>query len=379
MSKSKNRATVGSRILALDSLRGLLISLVVFGHVIGAAYQLAVENGQGGCVCSCMAYLYKWIYLFHMSAFFFVSGVLFKEWCDFGAAVKKFALRLLVPYFCVGFLFLCIYILGSVTFMPKTEYYAAKFANMHVMELIGELLFGHALHYGESPFVYNAVLWFLPALFSANVLYAGIFKGLRRCFPGRRAASWVVLSVLLIVAWLVDTKCTIPLPYGLSRTVGYLPFFMLGNLLPVVPCVEALRRKPFRRWIWIPAFVVFSVIACSVPDLMCRYYSFAHYLAFVAVACLGIVMSLFLAVAMDSKIFGALGCASLSIMLFHKPIVVLLQFACPLIRVLFAKGVGLVLVGSFAVTVVAIACCLVADGMFRRFAPWIIGAPRSSR
>lgn len=73
----------GSRLTALDSLRGFGILLVVWGHI------------------SRSAGLVSWIFSFHMPLFFIISGMLFHE-RQFLDSFKKKVARLLIPYLFFG-------------------------------------------------------------------------------------------------------------------------------------------------------------------------------------------------------------------------------------------------------------------------------------
>lgn len=54
----------------IDSWKGILIFLVVLGHVVGMLCHYT--HGE---TSKFMSLCYKWIYLFHMPAFFVVVGV----------------------------------------------------------------------------------------------------------------------------------------------------------------------------------------------------------------------------------------------------------------------------------------------------------------
>jgi fucose 4-O-acetylase-like acetyltransferase len=70
------------RIEYLDTAKGLLILLVVFGHAL---------LFSGGAVTEPYSYIMKAVYSFHMTAFFLISGFLFnrEKWC--GSSLASFA------------------------------------------------------------------------------------------------------------------------------------------------------------------------------------------------------------------------------------------------------------------------------------------------
>lgn len=71
------------RVKWLDSARGIAVFLVILGHMG-------------------IPYFGKYITSFHMPLFFFLSGVTFSVKDSFSEFVRKKAMRLLVPYFCLG-------------------------------------------------------------------------------------------------------------------------------------------------------------------------------------------------------------------------------------------------------------------------------------
>lgn len=87
----------------IDCWKGILIFLVVLGHVVGMLYHYTT-----GCSQLLMENIYKGIYLFHMPAFFFLAGYVSErrkqgECQSLRTAtvrdlVEKKARRLLVPY-----------------------------------------------------------------------------------------------------------------------------------------------------------------------------------------------------------------------------------------------------------------------------------------
>src|SRR5262249_32909710 len=59
------------RIGWIDAAKGLAVSLVVFGHVLGSAIARNwISSDGGGLLC------YNFIYTFHMPLFFIISGAL---------------------------------------------------------------------------------------------------------------------------------------------------------------------------------------------------------------------------------------------------------------------------------------------------------------
>ncbi|WP_186575903.1 acyltransferase family protein [Aquibacillus kalidii] len=160
-----------------DNAKLFLIFLVVFGHVIqpvtGQYYISEV--------------LYKWIYLFHMPAFIFVSGFFARGSASTGY-LRKLAKKLLGPYLFFQLLY--------------TGYYY----------LIGKPEWESSLYDPQW------ALWFLVSLFSWHLLLIG-FKKMPPLFG-------IILSVELgIIIGYVDM---IDHTFSLSRTFVFFPFFLIG-------------------------------------------------------------------------------------------------------------------------------------------------------
>ena len=164
-----------SRNPRLDFLKLLLIAAVVAGHVI-ERYSL----GQGQII-------YRWIYLIHMPAFIFLSGMLSSELLDPQRGRRLFA----------------------VVVLPLLVHHA-------VLKGLDAWLF-------ERPFVLNPgvpywALWYLMSLLTWRLLLPLV------CGSG--------FPLILAVAASLVAGCFQDFGYAwsLSRTFVFLPFFVAGHL-----------------------------------------------------------------------------------------------------------------------------------------------------
>lgn len=156
------------RLTYFDMAKGFGIILVVLGHIEYVSEPLRA-----------------WISSFHMPLFFIISGMLicFKDELskDMSMLFKKKWQSIIVPYFwfCILYFFVDIY---NITFHK---------INMHtfIEDCLQSLTF-----YGMS------VLWFLPALFLAEVEFIFISKKL----PGIK--SIIIISVVSIISYIIQIK-----------------------------------------------------------------------------------------------------------------------------------------------------------------------------
>lgn len=156
-----------------DNLKGILIFLVVFGHL------LELVGGPAA------AWLYRLIYSFHMPAFVFCSG----WFARFDAA--RFFRRLLYPYL-----------------VYQTLY----------------LLFDRLVLHGDAPLQYTTPYWLLWYLFSMMLwtLLLPLIDGVK----SPKAALLACLAAALASGF----DPTIGYNMSLSRTLVLLPFFAAGHL-----------------------------------------------------------------------------------------------------------------------------------------------------
>lgn len=159
-----------TRDFRFDFLKGILIFLVVLGHLIGEYKDNEV-----------ISLVWRCIYLFHMPAFAFVSGYFFNQKDE-----KSFK-RDLVPLF----LFQILYEVFHVMYYRRIS--------------------GYALHL--TPYW---TLWYLLSLF----FWKGIYKAVQCC------RFVFIISVLFGV--IAGFSSEIGYALSASRTVVFFPFFIMG-------------------------------------------------------------------------------------------------------------------------------------------------------
>ena len=178
----------------LDAAKGTLIFLVVFGHLIEPV------RGDGWGV-----HVYRFVYLFHMPAFIFISGMLTSPRLDTDHA-EKLVSRLLVP--------------------------------LLVFECIGLIV--HYLARGKLP---GSVTNLQPAWtlwFFLSLTFWRLFTPLLLRF--RRP---VLISVLIALLGLSAEPTGTYL--SVARTFSFLPFFMIGQVYGR-DIVAAVRKRSALPW-----------------------------------------------------------------------------------------------------------------------------------
>ena len=364
--------TEKERINWIDAYKGILILLVVAGHAIGAASHLIAEGSASRLV---FEQAFKFIYLFHMPAFFFIAGVTFKPAStqSFASFIGQKSRRLLIPYIAFGLFSALVFILTSRAFDAAVgthatdSYYDAKSA------LPWWIPFAGLLHAGGAPnglgFASNSVLWFLPCLFSVSLAY----WLLDLMFP--RPGCQLVLALLLLV---VPLSFWIPrfLPWGISKIPYYLPFVVLGRWVSCLTPGEgksSAQRRLIEIGVGLLLLAILVVGAVFTPNAAASLYSWGWREIFVGLAVVGSFALYFLICLFDCGWVRFCGRASLTIMLLHKFPLLALQLKVGFIRSMTASGCGNAVAATLLVVATCVALCIVADAAIGRFVPALLG------
>ena len=266
----------------LDILRGIAIFFVVFGHVTH------------------ISVLRTYIFGFHIPLFFFISGLLFvpEKYGDFKQFfVKKFK-SLMIPY-CFFYLVTFLYwllierkIRGGVS--PGSQ-------------LLG-MFYGT---YNMKYMLFNGALWFLPCLFTTEILYFWINK---------ICSVWCKLLVLLLIYIL-----------GISLISFDITWFPWGGNAALLACVfyglgYCLKNKAFQleKLSWFHCALI--IIICGILQILLIDFTDAdlaslniNYYSYIPVALIGIALYFSLSLIIKkNKFLEFLGINSLVIFAFQE-------------------------------------------------------------
>lgn len=340
----------------IDRWKGILILLVVLGHVAGGGENL----WKGGADASTLGIIREIIYAFHMPAFFLLAGMCWRSkggWTEF---LKKKAFRLLVPYVVFA-------VLSWVVF--DAVYGTWRDAGWQFLSIA---------HGGNWPdgagFKCNSVLWFPPVMFVVLVLYRVIAENI---------GSKVVLCkcAICLLLWFIRVLCcryrVLFLPGGFDLVLWYFPYFIIGTMVG-----GSLRGA--KAWkLGLMALAAFAGIWIArmyfPPHRLASFRGFSYAISLaLAGSCLSLAVSKSSlwdkpCLAWCGRALARLGVASMGIMLIHKFPVVALQERVGTIRDLFVDNTLAVLVGMVLVTAAAAAVGYFGTLILRRFLPMAIG------
>ena len=209
-------------------MRGILALLVILGHVLT---QLDATDEFGYNVLYGFGQV---IYSFHMPAFFIVSGFVGIKATECDTVKKKWEfvknkfLRLMVPYFVMGVLYLPFRILLSK--IARSEYSITEFPKILI---------------GENP---DGALWFLYTLFLVSVII---------CLVTTRKNIYIV-AVITFLLYLSTLFISYPAVI-LTRLATYLFFYVAGICIRMNYDAVVDKLKEYRWKILVASAVLFVI------------------------------------------------------------------------------------------------------------------------
>lgn len=213
MSSATGTVGIGGRSSFLDNAKGLLIALVVLGHVM----QLTLTHAQPGQA------LYLLIYSFHMPAFAALTGYLSRP--DVGTAKgrRRFLRLLAVLVF---------------------------FQALHVLleyGIVGWVDIDRAFEYPQY------TLWWLVAVLFWTLLLP-LFAGTESTSGAIRGLA-VAVAIAVASGWVLDDGGS----FSLSRTFVFLPFFVGGYY-----AARHGWRMPRSRGLRVAAILAFAALGAAL-------------------------------------------------------------------------------------------------------------------
>lgn len=336
------------RIRWADTFRAVMIFFIAYGHT--------VPDGI----------LKHYVYSFHVPAFLFLSGYLFKtEKERFFPFVWKKIKTLLIPYYIFALISIGIFVLLGDVAADGLDVQV----NTGILPNILGMLYGSS---ANNRMKWNLPLWFLPCLFAAMVLAYPVSKLIRTLEKKKlRFAApvlWVLTFLLPFLNFYLFQKRG--LPYQLESAVYLMPFFIGGYLLRRIRFDEMPIKTPLRLLISALLIAAGGYIGVSLNEEI-RYFSslYRSLPLFYLSASLSVLGYLFLCPIIRIRAVDYVGQNTLCILLMHK-------FPIVFMRLVFKRvfeASELVMTAALLVTAVSIALCLIAGIVLNRFFPFMLG------
>lgn len=342
----------------IDIARGISITLLVLGHTLGYSEHSKL--------------VYKLIYSFVVPLFFLVSGYV----SNMKSSIKEFIrgrfIRIVVPYFIWGLLFLIPYLMMGNTTADSLNMTAENDA----LVLIRNVLYGIGK---DGALRHNSTLWFLPALFTIEVTDCFVILCVNKL--KKPLFEIVALAILIIIGYSSSKYLVVDLPWGINTMLVAGPYFYVGYLLRKHDLISKLATLKYRKVIEVSLLAIWFITAYSNSLLAFMSYSYGNmvlgYLSGMSMSILLITLSMRIR---TSRVLELVGRNTMSVMLFHKLVVLIFQTkAGEITRWLKHSNIIVEIALSMVITIIAIACSLVAATILRKLFPFAIGEVRREK
>ena len=218
------------RVKWIDLVKVIAIIIVLMNHIGLAIPGL---NAAGG--------------LFYVPVFFVLAGFTYhRKEESFKRYLKRKAKRLLVPYFGYSaFLFLFYFLKEFIT--------TGSITGQMFFPVLGAIYGRNSLfHLGTASnisflTIWNAPMWFLPALFLTSVLMELVLRmGCKSC-----KNIGLLTSVLVFVGIMLHYLCKLLLPWSLDSAFLFLLYMVAGYAMAEHNWLELFRKR-----LWIPVLLL---------------------------------------------------------------------------------------------------------------------------
>lgn len=300
-----------SRNISLDIAKAICISLMVIGH------------------SGCPDYLNRFIYMFHMPCFFFISGCLLKETYvdNLKTGIFRKAKGSYWPFVKWTIIFIALHNMFT---------YCHIYSDGYSLKQTLEKLLRAITMTGSEQLLGG--FWFLISLFWASIfslLYLGALKKFGRLTLIYKLGG--VILALLCACLFYLLPINLPSMFH-EKTIMATAFYMSGF---VFKDIVWFKKKWAMTLIAIPAIVaVFTRISLDATGVMCLIYFLISFAGIIGV----VAASNFIAESRISAIFAIVGKTTLYILIFH-----FLSFKIVSYLYIVANGMPIELLSQFPV------------------------------
>lgn len=370
------RELTPSRILTLDMARFYAMALVFYGHFVERVMYLQDATA---------ASQYKFIYSFHMTAFFVLAGYVAKA-SDLQMPLRNFLKRRflsrLLPFIFFTFLF-----------MIPPAFVSGEFYGLPLPSVKGYITGLKDTAFGLPLFCVPS--WFLMMIFSVELVHYAAFRYIKSDAKILIGAAFFYVAGYILnwqIQFLDPTK---------GRVVGWNYLFVHEAITMYAFYLVGvyMRRKRFfmnglPAKIWAPAAAAAFLLVLFSYNLNSGHFNFAqldavvimmashgHFIWFPFTAIVGSLLLLFLASATPSqKILLWMGRNTLLLMCLNG---IFYHYfnprAAEWVSHAFALGPWTLTIVASAVTVASMALCMPLMYLFDRYVPELVGKPYARR
>lgn len=327
----------------LDIMKGIGILLVVFGHVF---YHSEV------------------IYQFHMPLFFILSGAAMTYSLN-GYSFSKKIKTLMVPYIVFSVICFVYWALLESKFRPAIDgrvFGGWLNGNIKIQQFLNIFT---AIN-SKSAFVYNVVLWFLPCLFMAELMYAKVKGGKK---------EWIVNLFAIITCYLLVRNSNGFL-WCLGESLVAVPLLSLGFHV-YQPLMKFLKKNVSRTVVigcsCAILFVVLYILLQPHTNMVDNVISNEFYIMAILGSMSVITLSIILHKIKFRGGIAYLGRNSLIVMCVHEPLKrIILQIMSKVLSMPTGFVRDEIGMSILATCITVVVCIPIIEIINRRFS-WMIG------
>jgi len=295
------------RIQWIDILKGIGISAVVVGHIWMPSS--------------------KYIFLFHMPLFFFISGYLYKPGLRTRAYLKKKTLHLIVPY--VSYLLL----ISLPIYLKFIIKYLGGSSDI-LLKNIAEFTFG--LFYGGQCLTdWWGAFWFISCLYFTQLLYNLAYQAV-----GSRKLFFVVIFLYVLALLNARYVMSFKFPWSVNVTAMAIPFFYVGHMASCYGIHTSFKLIPLSILGLILAFVLDGIGVKGLGfNMKYGWYGIPVISFGIALSCIALLQKLAHATQFFKPwncIATEIGRASMVIMFVHSPIQLIMK-SFPILSASFVR------------------------------------------
>ena len=343
------------RLHYIDIARAFAILFIVLGHTLVHSEHCAL--------------VYKFIYSFNVAMFFVLSGLTFKINIEekFTHFLSKKLVRIMIPYFVWAILFIIPYLLfgGDVNDSLGTN------GSFSLNQIFADILYGNG---DKSALKQNTALWFLPALFSMEIIFYFV---IRLSYKALLRTKIFILAIIVLIGYIANAFLPVQLPWGINTTLTVGAFFYIGYLFREYKLLE--KNSLVLRIYFIFPILIIGLLACFTnQQISWKNYNYGNLtLALISGLCVSLFVIYISILISKNKVLEYFGRNTMGILIFHKLAIVIFQTKLGRISdLLMDSNIFVEVILSILIVILSVICSLIATAIVRRILPVLIGESR---
>lgn len=340
---------VEKRIDFIDIARGFAIIFIVLGHTI-------VHSAN----CH---YVFRFLYSFHVVLFFVLSGYTFSTKDKFSKFLKNKFLRIMVPYFIWALLYLIPYfILGA-----KVGDSIGTSSSFDVITQLKNVFYGNG---NMSALKQNSSLWFLPALFTTQIIYYLLIETIRRY---NKIIKCLAIIPIILIAFIFNYYVDIILPWGINTVFVIGIFFYTGYLLRDFNLINSDKMMKLKYMI--PMAIIGFITFHFNKTVFCIDYDYGYLsLAMLSGMCFSLITIYISYKIGNFKAIEFIGRNTMAILIFHKLLILIFQTKLGVVSsILKNSNFFLEFFLGLIISYISIAFSLICSAILKKIFPILIG------